>query len=42
MTTYYVVNRYNGHLMGSVRAVSIEAAKSLARTLLGFYATVEV
>lgn len=42
MKNYYVVNKYTGHLMGSVRATSIEAAKTLARTLLGSYATAEL
>lgn len=42
MKTYYVTNKYTGRLMGSVRAASIEAAKILARTLLGSYATAEL
>lgn len=41
MRDYSVVNRYTGRLMGSVRASSVEVAKRMARTLLGFYASVE-
>lgn len=42
MKTYYVTNKYTGRLMGSVRAASIEVAKSLAKALFGSYTSVEV
>lgn len=40
--TYYVVNRYTGHLMGAVRAASVEVAKQMAHILFGCYTSVEV
>lgn len=42
MHDYVVTNKHTGRLLGAVRAVSIEAARSMAHILFGSYATAEV
>lgn len=42
MHDYVVINHHTGRLMGAVRAVSIEAAKSMAHILFGCYATAKL
>lgn len=41
MKTFYVVNKHNHHLLGSVRAASMKAAKRMAMSLFGCYTSVE-
>lgn len=41
MKDYCVCNKYTGHALGMMRAISREVAVTLARTLFGCYASVD-